>query len=315
MNFMSNSSNKEFAEEHKQLKKDNKSLKEELLRAQQQIASSSDPSLRTEISALRFDKEALESKLRKFAAHCQRLEDDKASMVSALRSCNMDPATYGGDLNEAVISLCDKLTSIEQAEGSRARRGSSDRDRLEKEKEELKSKLHHLLESQEELNGQLSRYQNETEELRKQLKAMNGANIQSTGENGETSRKLRYLEQENLELMFDVKTTKKQLQAAREEIEILRMNAMENSTVDFGSVDLISDSSHVTRASNGSNSVAKRPKAIEKSKENAPNRTELIKRGDRLPTETKLPVEQRVHAPGLGEAAVTGDETGECNQS
>jgi hypothetical protein len=54
----------------------------------------------------------------------------------------------------------------------------------------------------------------------------------------EMSRKLRFLEHENLQLMLDVKSTKKQLQSARDELELLRVNAVEEPTLDFGTVDL-----------------------------------------------------------------------------
>ena len=126
--------------------------------------------------------------------------------------------------------------------------------------------------------------------------------------------------------MFDVKTTKKQLQAAREEIEVLRMNAMDNSTLDFGTVDLGSDSSQLSKVVKP-NRVPSQPKEFPKkaataqlsdktnvsSKENSLNRIDQKRPGGRLQTVRTTSLQSV--APGLGEAAVQGDETGECNQS
>jgi len=314
---------KEFAEEHKQLKKNNKALQGQLHELQLQFSSASDSALRTELSELRFDKEALESKLRKFAAHCQRLEDDKAGMALALRSCNIDTNEYDGDMNEAVIALCDKLTSLQEVESVRSRRNSGGNDRLESENVVLQAKLDRLVVSEEKLNERISRYQHEIDELRNRLKDVTENNSESVGENGEMSRKLRYLEQENLQLMFDVKTSKKQLQAAREEIEILRMNAMDNSTLDFGTVDFGSDSSQISKAMQPGKPSSK---ATSEPLTKAPLVDKTNKGAKHIDTRStkqqlgKLPAatatdKLRPKAPGLGEAAIQGDETGECTQS
>jgi hypothetical protein len=196
---------------------------------QSQLASiGSDSSLRTEISEVRFDKEALESKLRKFAAHCQRLEDDKAGTIDALRSCNID-LEYEGGINEAIISLCDKLASKPGC------KSNTETERLQRENRTLQSKIEILAQSEETVAAKVADYQKEIQELKRTMK---DANDDASGDKSEMGRKLRFLEQENLQLMLDVKSTKKQLQVAREELEMLRMNAVENPTMDFGAVDL-----------------------------------------------------------------------------
>lgn len=310
---------KEFAEEHKQLKRDNKRLRDEIQTLQ---SEGSDSALRTEVSELRFDKDALEKKLRKFASHCQRLEDDKAGMINAMRSCNIDPEAYE-DLNEAVVHLCDQLASI-QDNGSVAssRRSSRSSHGLERENEELKVKLDRFSVAEERLSQQVSRYQKELEDLRKKLKA--------TSDSSDSAGKFRYLEQENLQLMHDVKSTKKQLQAAREEIEILRMNAMDNSTLDFGTVDLGSETSSqmsksLSKHSRESVKGGSRPPPSSSSKKaplcdktNARSESSQSKRPlvGRLPDSmVKRAKTTASAAPGLGEAAIQGDETGECTQS
>jgi hypothetical protein len=50
----------------------------------------------------------------------------------------------------------------------------------------------------------------------------------------EKSRQVRYLEQENLQLMIDLKAIKKQLQNAKAELNMLRANkALDDDTVDI----------------------------------------------------------------------------------
>ena len=65
------------------------------------------------ITELRFAKEALETKLRKYLSHCQRLEEEKASVLEVLRS-SQQGASFDGDIPKSVVSLCDKLASLEE---------------------------------------------------------------------------------------------------------------------------------------------------------------------------------------------------------
>lgn len=200
-------------------------MEKEISRLQDKISSQgSEADMTSEISELRFDKEALERKLRKFAAHCQRLEDDKAGIADALRSCNVDLEAHGRDVTEAIIHLCDKFTSTEEALEKQRSNPS-----FEKEKQSFERKIHNLTET-------LNQYEHEKSNLEAQLE--NAMKETSFGESEEHREKLRFLEQENLQLMQDVKSTKRQLQAAREEVVTLRMNVDQGSTADFGGLDV-----------------------------------------------------------------------------
>jgi hypothetical protein len=220
------------------LQKECRKLTTEIEKLRSQVKSmGSETDQRTEISELRFDKEALESKLRKFAAHCQRLEDDKAGMADALRSCNVDIEAYGSDISEAIIHLCDRLTSVEEAHSkSKLNEGGAREDLLENEKRDLRQKLEQVVQSEKRLAEQLKISTREAEEMKKCIETQKlGATTVST----EMRNKLRYLEQENLQLMFDMKATKKQLHAAREELEFIRMNGFDqNPTTNFGNIEL-----------------------------------------------------------------------------
>jgi len=160
----------------------------------------SDSVLKTELSELRFDKEALESKLRKFASHCQRLEDEKASTIDALRSCDIN-FTHEDDINEAIITLCDQLAS------KSARDSPGESEHLKQENRSLMSKLESLSQSEKQLTSTVTRYQVEIEELKR---SMRDSDDDASGVKSQMGRKLRFLEQENLQLMLDVKSSKKQ---------------------------------------------------------------------------------------------------------
>lgn len=208
-------------------------MEKEIDRLQTKMSSmGSEADTSSEISELRFDKEALERKLRKFATHCQQLEDDKAGIVDALGSCNID--VRDGDITEAVIQLCDEKTSIQEAlEKQKSNKA------FEKEKKSLQRNI-------EKLTEKLGQLEHENVELEAQLQ--NAEKEMATGHSEEHREKLRFLEQENLQLMQDVKSTKRQLQAAREEVVTLRMNVDQNPTSDFGNFD-VRTSTRGTRSS------------------------------------------------------------------
>jgi len=206
-------------------------LEKEINRLQKLMSSmGSETKIGSEISELRFDKEALEKKLRKFATHCQRLEDDKAGMVDALQSCNIN--IHGSDVSEAIVHLCDKLASIEEAHEKQLNNASS-----EEEKHLMQRKIENLSHLEKRLTEKLNQYQQENAELQEKLGKT--VNESSAGDSEEHREKIRYLEHENLQLMHDMKSVKRQLQASREEIETLRMNSIDQTpTAEFECLDV-----------------------------------------------------------------------------
>merc|ERR1711935_167357 len=168
--------------------------------------------------------DALENKIRKFAGHCQRLEDDKAGMIDALESCNVDMEAHGDDVSAAVIHMCDRLTSIENIKT----KGLS----FEKENQSMEQKIDKMAQREQKLIEKLTQYQHEKTVMKKQLES--AKNESSNVDSEEIREKLRFLEQENLQLMHDFKAAKLQLQVSRGEVESLRMNV----ETDFGIMDL-----------------------------------------------------------------------------
>eukprot|EP00934_Nitzschia_sp_Nitz4_P004282 Nitzschia sp. Nitz4//scaffold303_size22340//9389//16391//NITZ4_008567-RA/size22340-processed-gene-0.14-mRNA-1//1//CDS//3329547057//4272//frame0 len=291
--------NKKYDKQLNELKKENAALQSQL------GAIGTDDTLRAELSELRFDKQALESKLRKFATHCQRLEDDKAGNVETLRSCNIQLDDFQGDLNEAIVSLCDRLASLENAPVPTF------------DGKELEAEIRMLREKEKSLTHSLTKCQSEVQRLQGKLKALPA---KSKDADEEALRKYRFLEQENLQLMRDLKTTKRQLQSTRDELEMLRVNGMDTTTMDFGgalSAQPSSASGSVFSASSSSSlgGVIGDGKVVsnvndEHDKENTVNK---------LPRQSVGTSKKREslnhHVPGLGEMAIQGDDTGECKQS
>ena len=305
-------------------------------------------SLQSEMNELRFDKDALESKLRKYAAHCQRLEDDKSGIIDALRSCNRDHGDVG-DINQAIVSLCDKLASLEQecetlTQAGRASDYESDIHSLRNENSVLAQKV-------TEYKEQLGTFKKEGAKLHQEFE---NSNSDANDTDSEKESKLRFLQQENLQLMLDLKSTKKQLQTAREDLDLLRINGGGEPTLDFGAVGLISSSSRslmdkdeISSANSKSpsphtDSVSKKPlKPTHNSSVALSSNRKRLNLSSEIP-EDKENVSSRVHrgtssasakkprvlgpgpekkknraVPGLGEANQESDEIPkeECTQS
>lgn len=219
----------------KQLKADNALYKEQIQKYESEIENlRRRASARTDdapediiISELRFDKEALEKKLRKFAAHCQRLEDDRLHIIQALRSTKPDDLDED-DLSKTVIWLCDKVTSLEEECDSLSKTSSIQfeveklRDHnssLKRQVSDYQKRIEKLASSEIELQATVDSLRRDQQELRRASERLQGE--AETAER-ETSKKVRYLEQENLQLMMEMKSTKKQLQNLKDELGMLK---------------------------------------------------------------------------------------------
>jgi len=189
---------------------------------------------------LRFDKDALEKKLRKFAAHCQHLEDERASIIEAIRPCSKDNGNIEEDVVRGVVSLCDRLNSLEEecnALANAENRATSFlfdietfREKnlaLQTEISSFHQRIEKLLQSDAQLKSEVSKLRNQRDELHKLVEGTEG---NADRLENETSHQIRYLEQENLQLMMDLKTIRKQVHKARAENTELRMNILDDAT-------------------------------------------------------------------------------------
>ena len=280
-----------------------------------------------EIQQLKFDKGALEKKLRKFASHCQSLEDEKEKIADALSS-SLSETIPDGDITGSIIALCDQFASLQE--------------QCESLKVQLQSQQHSFSRVKE-LEGILSSLRSETEELRQKV-----AKGKSTSNDG---HQVRYLEQENLQLMLDLKGVKQQLQAARSEVSALRLASLDDSPTRTSSRQPLTTSSDEnippTAAENipprelakrdlsNSPSSAKENLSVQSSSSTLSSETSAKKRRSsatvgtetspkrnrrfpRLPGSSRKLRSSKSSAPGLGEASRADSETEggpDCKQS
>jgi chromosome segregation ATPase len=271
---------------------------------------------------LRFAKEALETKLRKYLSHCQRLEEEKASVLEVLRS-SQQGASFDGDIPKSVVSLCDKLASLEEEcetlskSGNQASFYLSEVEQLREHNSSLQSQISdsrkrvdRLAQSEIELKESLTSLRLEQDELR-----VRADRAQGTAESleNEKSRQVRYLEQENLQLMIDLKAIKKQLQNAKAELNMLRAKALDDDTMDITSSSVAPPVPAQSRTK-PKVKAERAPPSTPVDKENSENAGRIAsakssKRGWGSSLKSR-------RTPGLGESLEQSEEnTQECKQS
>ena len=214
------------------------------------------PTDSSEVQKLRETKEALSNKLLKYATHCQRLEVEKSGIIETVKSCNFSDSSIAGieeDLGGAVISLVDRLGSLEEecdSLTSEAKRSSSylmeldryksDNSSLEKNMTDAQDRLKKLTNLEGELCSKLNEAQDEILSLRKEqatLQKMAESSRQGAADlDTERSRQLRYLEQENLQLMNELREVRTKLMSLESELITLRSDQTENLTEDLGTI-------------------------------------------------------------------------------
>jgi len=289
---------------------------------QSQLSSSSSGPEDSELTKLRFDNEALEKKIRKFAVHCQRLEDDKENIMQTLGL-----KKPGDDISKAIVDLCDKLASLEKEcdllakSESRASGSLVELEQLREKNSSLKSqmaeyqkKIDKLVRAEVERKETVASLRREQEELKELAERARG-NAESV--ESEKEGQLRYLEQENLNLIVDLKAAKKKLQDMKAEINMLRA---QGAGLVSDAIPLPSqyDRESKTNTSNQSRGTpaTKRLKTPAKEKENSTNshaKKSAKSKPPRDNTSSNRRTNQRI---GLGDAfAATDENTAECKQS
>lgn len=168
------------------------------------------------------EKAIYDSKIRKFIAHSQRLEDERSKTIAALLSCGRFDVSSSDAVPTAVITLCDRLASLENEitslldERDRESSMSAEMTSLRNERESLQERVASIQSAMEKLQrsySELSKMANRNEAL---LMEANEAKCR--------------LEQENLQLMRDLKAWKNQYKSAKAELESQRLLALEEPT-------------------------------------------------------------------------------------
>jgi chromosome segregation ATPase len=273
----------------------------------------------SEVTSLRFDKEALERKLRKFAAHCQRLEDEKVRIMQSLRStglCETGNSSEPFDIEKSIVALCDRLASVEEecASLSKSERRAST---IIAETEELRAQNSALLKQISETQNQIEKLRqsyDKHDELVKSLQRENEILRRKTEQNRELEsndseqfNKLRYLEHENLQLMNDLKVAKKQLQNTKAELSVLRTQHL-NEEFDVSSAQKTVVPSSKKRAK-----CTPKPSKTQHNKENLSSNIQNPNFSQKA--DGTIGSKKR-RTPGLGEAFAASEEnTQECKNS
>ncbi|KAI2496269.1 hypothetical protein MHU86_18226 [Fragilaria crotonensis] len=248
-----------------------------------------------DITALRFEKDALETKLRKYLAYCKALEGDKSQIIDALRANKRE--VVDDDFVGAVVTFA----------------------------ADAKKKILDLTRSESELASQLKKVEQKCASLREEREKLRNRTAASGEGMPEKNRQVKYLEQENLQLMLDLKAVKKQLHVSRSELDALCMKDLDDNTEDFS--NQMAPVGKATRSS--SDAVSSKSSDVldsttEADKENV-NHDDLngdskVARGSTMKHRFSRAKATGVREPsarsvGLGDAGLDDENTGECRQS
>ena len=184
---------KEKMESFKKTKKENEELKSKLEASERRIAKLNRETVLpsgqendSEMASIRFANTALETKVRKYAAHCQRLEGEKADIRRALESVKIE-SVDDHDLARSVVILGDRITSLEQQLTAASKSEATLQTHAE-----LERRLDQALESEAKARHSLVSLEKQYEDRE-----------------AEKDEKIHYLERENLKLLVEMKETKK----------------------------------------------------------------------------------------------------------
>lgn len=193
------------------MKKENEQLRQQYDTLLAAAGESSD------ITKLRFDKEAIETKFRKVASRCQELEEEKEVCLNVLR--RHLPGVDDVNLVSSVATVCDRLTSDVK------HRASSHFDEFGKEKSQLETTVEAQKAELHSLSATVASLQNELVQ-RKKASASDHDTL-------ELQQKVHFLEQENLNLMNEKKALKTKYHQAWKELNRLRMGGADDTTMDL----------------------------------------------------------------------------------
>jgi len=308
-----------------------------ILRSKLEEKLSSSPS-KAEISELQEIKEALGTKLRKYAAHIKQMDQERSLAFHAMKkvSDDLDEDDFVGSVTAmcekfmAIEEECDALGKVEgransyllEAEQLRDINGALKMKLADSEnqlKELLKAKTNLQLKLEESSHAIVS-LQGEIDEL----KALeNLAKGDFSKKESEKSRQISYLEKENLQLMLEIKNIKKEAHNLRLEIETLRRGSNQEITEDLKgfSSELLAanlfDKENINSGHQNSKAAA-----VELSGKKSPSRNVQCQ----VPLSSsnisvaasekkKSTLRARSQGPELGQSSIDDDATGECKQS
>jgi chromosome segregation ATPase len=179
----------------------------------------------SELTKLRFDKQALESQLRKFASQCQQLEDEKQRIIHTFKSAKIQVADE--NIEKAIVALCDKVASLEQECDclahfkNKAFSNQVELATLQEQKTELMSKITDLQRKIDNMQWIESGHKNLISSLTEGTTKLQHDIDHTRQETASMRNQLKYLEQENLQLMRDYKAAKQKIHSLKAEVNQL----------------------------------------------------------------------------------------------
>jgi myosin heavy subunit len=193
-------------------------------------------------------KDMLSDKLRKYVAHCKKLEGERGSIKAALEHAGVDCSHYD-NLADGVSALADPQTTGSfigsTTATSNSNTSSSAQQQLaaaEQRVAQLETRLRDGMASYAELERAEAAARAAHEAVQQQLAAERTAAAAASGElralregardAEERSRQLTFLEAENLQLMLEIKDVRKQCVALKAEVDALRTAAAAAAAVE-----------------------------------------------------------------------------------
>ena len=163
-----------------------------------------------EVEQLQDDLRQCEDKLRKYVQHSERLENDRKGVMAAISSSDVGADIVGDSMVEMVVSLCDKLASIEEecdalanSEG-KAAEYLAELDSLREKFSALESQVQSYEEKDAKLTDSLKKAQEKVASLMKEKESLQTMAESAKGNmselQSERRRQMQYLENENLQL-------------------------------------------------------------------------------------------------------------------
>ena len=273
----------------------------------------------TELTSLRFDKEALESQLRKVASQCQHLEDEKLRIIHTFKSAKIDIADES--IEKTIVALCDKVASLEEECNSLATFKNKafsyqvELTTMKQQNMELSSKIADFNRKVENLQWIESGHKNLISSLSDGKAKLQHEIDRSRQESDSMRNQLKYLEQENLQLMIDFKAAKQKIYGLKAELNQLR------SQMTIATVSQVREVGKDTRASS-----ARKPPRTPNDKENLKGSTNLDSDKKKMTAPAGAGASKEIRrnkedrnkpiSARLGDAFAASDEnTQECKQS
>lgn len=211
-----------------------KPYKEKYLRSQEELER-----LRSRFEDTANEKgeklKATEVKLRKYVKHCQNLEAEKGEIAATLEEFHPSISVKKEGLANAVVSLCENFQASNEV-SEQIKRLRSNNSSLENSLSKAQDNVSTLIASEKELKSKLRKtgkafvsLEKEHKEMRTMLENTKGnvSQLQS-----EKSRQVRYLEQENLQLMQELKSLKRSFKATKSELNSYKQGMMTTSNND-----------------------------------------------------------------------------------